>query len=289
MLLTEARKRLLAATKRGSSSFTNTELDYAIQGALHDMDLWSRCNRQSDSLTLTAGNPELSLTTIEGFRPDRVTRVELAYTDRGAWSASSVSYAVNDIVTNNAKFYVCETANVSSASNEPGVTDSNGVWQIRNWKRGDRLDVKTYDTVARMLGDSDVSYRESNPYVRTDNEERGKPSAIGFLDENTGYVFPVPDIAYPIKVIQESPIVEWLAGTCSTVDLDLPMAVLLPVIDLGAAWRLEPSAPINKDKQGQWMLMKDQLRSRLIIDVGDGEKDEAAFRDYTDGYWISNL
>jgi len=289
MYVTEMRKRLLAAVKRGSQSFTPSELDYALQGSLHDMDLWSRSNRQADSITLTLGNPEVSLSAIVGFQPSRVTRVELAYTDRSAWSSAGISYAVNDIVSNVNKFYVCAEANTSSASNEPGTTGAASLWLIRNWKRGDRIDVKTYDTVARLVGDTDLVRVDISPYIRTNNESRGKPTVIGFLDANTAYVYPVPDVAYPVKVIQENPISEWSAGTCSVVDVDLPMGVLLPVIEMGAAWRLEPSAPINKDKQGQWMMMKDQLRSRLIIDVGEGDKDETYFRDHSDGYPCSRL
>lgn len=291
MRVSEMRTRLTTAVKRGlATSFTATECDYALQGAFHDLDLTGRVNRQEDSFNFQVGNPEVDMSVVIGLRPDRVVRIELGYRDRGAWSSASVSYLVNDLVSNDDKFYVCATANTSSASNEPGSSSSSSVWVLRNWKRGDVVEVQTYDTVARMLGDRDSYRRDSvnSAFVRTDNESRGKPSIIGAMTVDKWYCYPVPDIAYPGVVIQENPVDEWVAGGGNP-DIDLPLAVLLPVIDLGAAYRLDARHPDAQNWKAQWMEMKDRIRGKLIIATGMGIKDEALFRDFTDEWsgWVA--
>ena len=282
MYVAEMRTRLLAAVKRGlNTTYTAAEQDYALQGALHDLDLTGRVNRQQDYFNFSAGNPSVILASIQGLRPDRVTRVEVGYLKRGSW-ALATAYAVNDLVFNDSRFYVCTVAHTSAADNEPGSSTGSNYWVGRQWDRGDRLNVQTYETIAQFLGDADSPPPYRNEFI-TDVNGQGKPRMFGFLNTEQAYCYPVPDIAYPGVLIQENPVDEWVAGEGNP-DICLPMAALLPVIDVGAAYRLDPRNPKSADWAAEWRESKDRIRSKLVITTGENLKDEAAFSDAFDNW-----
>lgn len=278
MLVSAMRTRLLAVVKRGlNQSFTAAEADYALQGALQDLDLTGRVNRQESSFSFTLGKSYVDLSAITGLRPDRVRRVELAYTDRGNWSSAGVSYAVNDLVFNDNRYFVCTVANTSSTSNEPGTDGGNNYWVGRNWARGDEVEVFDYASVARYLGDSQSPPPFRNEYV-IDQNGQGKPVMIGALTATDWYCYPPPDLSYPGVIVMENPIDEWVAGVGDP-DIDLPAAVLFSVIDVGAAAKLDPENQQAKVWAAQWPALKDRIRSKLIITTGQMLKDETAFND----------
>lgn len=55
-------------------------------------------------------------------------KTDVKFTDRGAWSSGSVSYAVNDVVTQGGNDYLCRIAHSSSASDEPGTAGGFDFW-----------------------------------------------------------------------------------------------------------------------------------------------------------------
>lgn len=296
MQLAELRKRVLARCRRAGSSFDNEEVDYAIQAALHEMDLQTFFAYSTTSaLSLTINNPEVDVSSLtssndDAFSPDRVIRAELAFTDQGTW-ATGQSYSVNDMVKGDgdpdAKYYVCVEAHTSSSSNEPG-TASDSVWELTLSRRGDRIMLTDYATVARALGDG-PHLRQHLPddYV-FDTEATGafgKPRIGAWRDQDTLVVYPVPDVStYKILFIQKQAVADWTTGVGSNVDIDVPRKILLPAIH-GMCWYLDP----DHGQAARW----EQLFRRHVMDV-DGQtivdagenpmKDHTAYEDHTDAF-----
>lgn len=285
MLVSEMRTRLRSAVLRGSTSYSDAEIDYALQSALQDLDLSARVQREVGQVTMTVNNPQVDLSSICGFRPDRMVRAETAFTFKGAWTAGT-SYSPVDMVsqvTPGPGFYVCTVANTASSGNQPGTSGGNGYWEYRAWKRGDKIELETYETVAAKLGDSDWRYFDwSNLYwLNQGMIMRGRPIALGMLDQNIGYLFPVPINPWKLAIIQESPIDEWVAGQANP-DIELPQTVLLPLIDLGAAAALEPATSDGEVRARKWEVVKGRLRGKVIIANGIAEKNPVYYRDHTD-------
>lgn len=288
MQLPDLRQRVLARVRRGDSSFSPEEVDFAIQAALHEMSLTGYFSLSvTSALTFTATNPQLDVSSLN-LRPETIKRAELSFTDRGTWSASSVSYAVNDLVQGDgnpdAKFYVCKLANTSSSSNEPGTSGGDSYWTARIWQRGDKIRLLDRETIGRIMGDR--SYLR--PFVPDDywfaqgpDDASGIPCVGGFWTEDLFYAYPVPDAAYKIVFLIQKPVDEWDAGTDAYVNIDVPEKVLLPATD-GMAWYLDP----NHEKAPTWRQLFD--RHIRLVDGGtliDGQeffKDPCAYRDHTD-------
>jgi len=293
MQVSEMRTRLATALQRGDQSYSSTDLDYYLQMAFHDLDIKARVDRAIGTVTMLVDNPQVDLSTIAGFDPNRIVRCEIAYTDQGTWSGASVAYVVGDLVKGDGDpdsyFYAATTAHTSSASNEPGTEGGRSVWELRNWKRGNVIELKTYETVARLLGDSDNRVLDPlNPYVRDANVQRGKPTSVGVLNRQYAFLYPVPTSAWKMDVIQDEPVTEWIAGV-EDPDIDLPLSVLLAVIDPGAASKAEPSTGDGQRRAEMWRELKDAIRGRLIVAEGVGVKDELAFRDHTDYPYVRRL
>lgn len=286
MLVSDARTRLKAAVLRGNSSYTDADLDYALQVALQDLDLTARVNRLSVNVPMRADDPRVSLQGVCGFMPDRVVRAEIAFTFRGAWQ-SGTAYTPVDMVTYPGQqgFYVCTTGNTASASNAPGTEEGNSYWQNQLWRRGNKVDLVTYETIARQLGDG--SGAQWAPLVAWpfpwawDQVARGMPTRAAFFDQDTAYVFPVPTSPWKLCLIMESPVADWIPGEQDP-DIDLPPIALYPTIDIGAASHLEPSTTDGQLRAAKWELMKSKIRGRCIIANGDEIKNPTSYLDHTD-------
>lgn len=298
MQLASLRDRILSRVKRALSTFTPTEIDYAIMSALNELDLMDYWYLTYSTLaTMTALNPNVDISGLvpdtnsdytAGIRPERVIRTELAFNQRGTWSDAGVSYAKNDMVewtgTAEQLFYECITANTSGAGNEPGTVGGEAYWTARKWNHGDVIDVINRDRLAQMLGDR--SY--ANPWVPLDYVFQdpqltpGKPRAGAFLTQDTFLVFPVPDVAYKMRFLIQYPLTEWEPGDSEAVSIEIPDNILVPAID-GMCYYLEPDHPMN----GQWKANFDRHISRVqgmtIVDAGTPIRNPAAYLDHTDG------
>lgn len=82
MLVSAMRQRLLRVVKRGNATYAPADLDYAIQQALHELDLYARVRTQDFEFETTNGSNTLDLSTDSSaattyIRPDRIRRVEI--------------------------------------------------------------------------------------------------------------------------------------------------------------------------------------------------------------------
>lgn len=299
MDLATLRDRVQSRVQRANVTFSPTDIDYAIQAALNELDLDSYFSLvYTDTVTLTVHNPEVTISGMlpsgvsdvitEGIRPERVIRVELAYTDEGTW-ASATSYQVNDLVKGDGDpdsyFYVCTTANTSDADNQPGTDGGSAYWSRVMWKHGDLLTMVNRDTVARWLGDSPIAqpYLPVNFIAITNIAESGKPTHCAFLTQDTLLVWPPPDDTYKLRMLLQYPLTEWEPGQSGTLEVAVPNNILLPAID-GMCYWLDPLHP----QSGLWRLRFDvhikKAAGLTIVDAGPSTRDPRAYLDITDGW-----
>lgn len=291
MQLTEIRQRLTAAARKMGKSYGPEELDMAIQTALNEADLSAYHSLSiTSNLTFTVNQPEISVATLTGFRPERVTRAMLAYNDRGTW-ATATAYTVNDLVQGDGSpdsyYYHCTEAHTSSASNEPGQGD-NPYWERTLWKRGDVIEIIDTNTIAHMLGDRAIlrNYLPDDFIFATvaDANDAGKPRFGSFLTEDIFVVYPPPLYAYKLQFIMRAAVTDWTPGTEADIEIDIPDNVLLPMIVYGAAYFLDMTVKGASEKK----VLFDQHIRRIDGNTaqqgaGVGYKDRAAYADHTDG------
>jgi hypothetical protein len=287
-----------ARVKRSAVSFTNVDVDYAIKQVVYDMDLETYFSLiYTDPVTMEQYNPEIDIsgmvpadsgaTTATGIRPERVVRCELAYTDRGTWSGSSVSYSPQDLVkgdgTPDSYFYVCTTANTSSSSNEPGTSDGDGYWARRAWKRGDPINLINRDNVANRLGTGIVGgvYPMWWPFPDAGPQAPGQPVTGAFLTQDLFIVWPPPNLAYKMVFIMQYPVTEWEPGESGAVDLLIPDNIIIPAID-GICSKLDSDHPLAEKWERQFQVHKRKVMGTTIIDAGVPTRDRAAYLDHTD-------
>lgn len=301
MDLVELRDRVLSRVQRANTTFAPLDVDYAIQAGLNELDLDSYFSLvYTDTATMTVNNAEVGISALvpsgisdvltTGIRPERVIRVELAYTDRGTWSASSVSYAVNDIVKGDGSpdsyYYVCKEAHTSSSSNQPGDTGGSTYWTRRQWQHGNKLELVNRDTIARWLGDSP----NMSPYLPANyvsvvnlNVTPSEPTHCAFLTQDTLLVWPPPDKAYKVRMLIQYPLTEWEAGQSADVTIAIPNNILLPAID-GMCYWLDPQHPNANTWRQRFDIHIRKAAGMSIVDAGPSIRDPRAYMDVTDGW-----
>lgn len=292
MQLGEARNRLTAAVRKMGKSYGPEEMDMAIQMALNFADLSSYHSLSlTSALTMTVNNPETSLSTLTGFRPDRVIRAQLAFTDEGVW-ATATAYQVGDLVTGDgtpdAYFWACTEAHTSSASNEPGTDGGAAYWERRLWKRGDVIEIVDLNTIAHMLGDRPLlrNYLPDDFLFPNmiDSNVSGQPRFGSFLTQSIFVCFPPPDAAYKFVFVMKSAVTDWVPGTEANVEIDVPDNVLMPLIWFGAAYFLDTTAKDAAARKEAFDRHVQNIDGNTAPQgAGIGYKDSLAYRDISDG------
>jgi hypothetical protein len=288
MLLKQLRKRLLAASQRAGSSFDDEELDFALQTMLRDMELTDSYSYEDTTATaVSANDPEFSLTTLNAtwddqFRPEKVHRCEISYTDNGAWATSTSYLKGIDLVSNDSKFWVATSDHTSSSANAPTADDS--VWKRVLTKRGPRIDLVDYNTIARALGDG-IGIPQQGGFVLADNDATispSQPTMLGFQSEDKAYVWPVPDVAYKVTFTIKSEVAIWTAGTEANVDISVPEKILLPAIATGGIYYLDRDRNDSQHLKRDFQALKNEIKGALFVNRGVGHKDESAYADGND-------
>lgn len=268
--------------RQSASDFSDADIEGFANDVMVEFIRLSKCTRSELTFTLTANNPEVDLTdsAFSNFLISRYIKAEIAFSDQGAWSDASVSYAVNDLVTNDSKFYECTEAHTSSASNEPGTTDGATYWTETRWKRGTPVTRMDYNDI-RDLMETGSAHRASNmAYNATwgyyPSEEGtpyggmtspGRPQAIGFLSQDKAYVYPVPDVAYPLLFVYHAPLAPssaWTYGTGQNITFNIPDEYMRSAIPNGVAAYL--TNPENPTSTFYWQ------RFLVVVDEAQGDQ-----------------
>lgn len=209
MLLSEARTFLQDELLRsGSTGASDSRADRAIQAAGNRFIQNSRITRRSAEVDMTAELSKIDLSAdadYTHFRPERLIRAEIGYSDQGAWSTST-AYTLNQMVQGDgspdARFYRCILAHTSSAGDEPGNTgDWETYWELLAWDQGVLLENTSIHTIARELNE---------------NTATSKPTTIAFQDNaDTAYVYPAPDTVYTLRCYFWEPLLLKNASTAA--------------------------------------------------------------------------
>lgn len=239
MALTIANMRdiIWQATASVESDYSKIEVDRALRVACQEFVRRTKVTRANGSKTLTVDNPVVDTSAITGFRPERFISAEVGYDDRGTW-ATSTSYTKRQLVvgdgTPDAYIYYCVTSHTSSADNEP----PNAVWS----------------RVYSRLGD-EITGPYSYEHIRdrlTVYGQTGMPEEIAFEDLDTGYVWPVPNLAYPIKIWFYNDLTSWTLGGSDSTTLNIPDEYLDTICWTGAAAVLDEPQPDTLASNPQW-------------------------------------
>jgi hypothetical protein len=247
--------------------YSNSEVDRAIQSACNEFVRRTNCSDTSGTLTLTADTSEVDVSSLTTFNPDQVYRIEIAYVDQGTWAQDS-TYAVNDVVKGDGSpdsyFYRCIEAHTdSSGDKEPPNTT---YWTQVAWKGGWKAEHVDYSDVAYELNrdfdsiDADVSVIQKL--------HEGRPKMVGFKDDSTAYVYPVPRAAWTMRVFYRKPFIAWDAGGMTTDSLNIDDSYILPVLRCGAVAELHASEPENVGFVQQKRAIFEAHVRRIAGDVG---------------------
>ena len=209
MLLSEARTFLQDELLRaGTTGASDSRADRAIQAAGNRFNQNSRIVRRSAEVNLTAELAKIDLSAdadFTHFRPERLIRAEIGYSDQGTW-ATSTAYTLNQMVQGDgspdSRYYRCILAHTSSASDEPGGTgDWQSYWELLAWDQGEHLENVAISTIGRLLNE---------------DTSTSKPTKIAWQDNaDTAYVYPAPDTVYTLRVYFWEPLLLKNASTAA--------------------------------------------------------------------------
>lgn len=200
--------------------WSDSDIDRAFRNVATEYIKRSRALDSTATITLTANDPTVAniAASATDLLAERITAAEIGYVDRSQWSASSVSYAVRDIVQGDGNpdlyLYRCITAHTSTDILEP----PNGTyWERVFSKLGTKVFTNySYDAVRRFLvqdGKADV------------------PTRMGFETNVKAHLWPAPDAAYKLVIKYWAPLESWTIGsTNATLNLkDEYIETILPV------------------------------------------------------------
>ena len=297
MLLSEIRDRTRDVLQVDSSTYSDSRIDRAVQMVFNRAILRvPRLTQASATATVAADNPEVDISGFQSFRRERFLGAEIAYSDQGTWTVST-AYTKNQLVTGDGSpdslFYRCTADHTSSANDEPGNTgDWQSYWQQVAWKGGWQLSKVAYHTIAlRLNGEPQIErvQYDSNSisFVNTARSEK-----IGFKDNDTAYLYPVPDSAYTLRVFYTEPLLlkngagavqSWTIGgvTEGTYSPNIDDEYIDPLITHGVAPLCEQPFAGRDGGSGDILPALDQwlneLRGLVAPSAGVVEKDENCY------------
>ena len=295
MKLKEIRERTRDILQIDKETYSDARIDRAAQMVLGRAILRvPRLTHTSATATVTASKPEVDISAFQSFRRERYLSSEVAYVDQGTWTTST-AYALNELVTGDgtpdALFYRCTTAHTSGASTQPGDTgDWQSYWQKVAWKGGWQLSKVTYSTIAMKLNGEPQIERVQYDAGTLSSVSTATPEKIGFKDDDTVYLYPVPDSAYTLRVFYTEPLLlksgttvkTWVPGRAAdgNYEPNIPDEHIDAMISFGIAPMLDVdnfTSAITKgtlDRFDQWL---NELRGLIAPSIGVVEKDENCY------------
>ena len=200
------------------AGFDKRRWDIAFQIAADEFVRKTRCIKTSDvSLSMTVDSAFLDYNSITDMHPSRVYEVELLYPGGSAW-ADSTTYAINTLVTQSNKFYVCQAVHTGpgDATTSPATDTTN--WSVVYTDVVAEAVRREYDWVRDNLSArSNQTYNPGQPF-NVFNTTSGE-YYVGFQESGTDAVFSfIPDTAWRVRFIYWSPVTSWTAGSMGVYD-----------------------------------------------------------------------
>jgi hypothetical protein len=256
-MVEEVRSRLRA----DPNDFTHNDVVRALHYPLQETARRLRCTLQFTSFTLTANQPELSLSSATHLRTSSIELVEVTPNNRGTW-ATATSYAKWDAVTGDGspdnKLYECLLAHTSSGSNEPPNAT---YWRQLRWLRGYPLEDVGYSRITHLLRDD---YPVAiDPYIDgAAYALAGQPKCWGAVSPTAIALWPVPADARTVRVSWFEPLlmiradstrIPWLHDEPNLVTTNIPERFLGPTLQFGAPALLASSGRVEElPRNGLW-------------------------------------
>lgn len=224
MTVSEMLTRARLVMRVDSDDWLDTDLERFAIYCGHELVQTCNCTRTTATLNATANTPELDLSGVTDFRQERLLEARVTYNDRGTW-ATATAYAVNDLVqgdgTPDALYYTCVTAHTSDADTEP--PDSN--WTRVRFTPGTHLQhtaahnirAAYNQTLTLASPDADAGWTWTNA-----TEDLGRPHHLGMVTDTLAWLYPTPDIAYPITLVYDATFAEWTIGQSPSFVLNVP-------------------------------------------------------------------
>lgn len=264
-----AREMVRNALRETPNGIDKYALDRAIKVACDTLILETEITRTDATVALTANDASVTVSGLTNFRVDRLIKAELRGSDQGTWTTAT-AYSKHDIVTGDGDpdslKYRCTVAHTSSSSNEPGSSGGSANWTRVNWDRIEDLVEADYTSVARKLNDS---------------VQAGTPSCIGFADNATAYLWPVPDSAFTLGLIYKAALVSWNdGGPGGATTLNIDDEYLRPTLWWGAAACVSHADPGDVFQDERWRRFMDfvfKVRGKSGYNASVAYKNEEAF------------
>ena len=274
--LTDVRAIVRSSLHVGVQAYSDTEVDRAVKAAFNQAIRETSITRTSGTVTLTAESATVDVSSLTLFRPERIVRAQITYSDQGTWTTST-SYAVNDYVvgdgTPDAKNYRAHTAHTSAAANEPG-SGGTDVWTQVNWLGGFEIELVDYSNMAWLLDGQAEPRASQKATVETGpGTESGRPNRMAFKDSDTAYCWPVPDIAYPLEIQYQQALETWTDGasgasvTFASIEDEFvhELAYWGPIVFLSYS---DTQSAHWKRAKSEWQNLLDRLRGHVNYNPG---------------------
>jgi hypothetical protein len=221
MKLSEITRQAQLALRAGATSYDKKDIESAlIPAAMELLEEIPVLVVSNGAVTCTADNAELDFSSVTGFSAEAIKQVEIGYT-KSTWATATAYTADLNLVTGDgspdSKLYLCTTSHTSGASTEP--PGSNWTQVLSN--QGTRVNRKSYQ---------DIMGKIRNLGTTVD-----RPQEIGWENENTAFLWPAPDLAYPVDIIYEATLdnvnfdPDTDVGTLEVIDVTIPDRYVTPL------------------------------------------------------------
>ncbi len=270
LTLADLRTRVLFAVRGGDAAYPPSQIDVALQQAIDEAALQTHCRRVVGTVTLTAYDPRVTVSslTVAGvtatdFLPGRLIDAQIGYHSRGTWSAALGSVAVNDLVQGDgspdSSWYVCTAAHTAASDNEP---PNDSYWSLVQVPTGTPLTIRAVPDLLDFHRGSGPWYIDrSRYYDESPLATPGRPHSIGFGPElGQAWVYPTPEMAYPLRLYYWRGGPTWTPGTSATISFDLPDEVLSAAAQYGAPAHLMHLSEDSGRAMTLWRLYENRLR-----------------------------
>lgn len=240
---------IVRSSIRNPSVYDNDDIARAILSVGNDFVQRTRCTRSSGTVTLAANTAEYDYATsaITDLRPEDFETAEIIYIDEGAW-ADATAYTVNDLVTENSKFWRCISAHTGpgDGSTQPDSgADYLTYWSRVAAKTGYPVDCVDYQFISRDLRNPEIfrtpSYGYADAFI-----EQYRPERFAFKDHTNLVVYPIPQAAWKLQIWYVPPFNDFdPTGALSATTLNVPERYVRPMLRYGVAAELMRLDPEN--------------------------------------------
>ena len=215
-----------AALQVSDGTYSDQEVDWAIQAAGSHFMREAWLHESDESLVLPSDQLYLSTAAVPGFKPDNLMRAGIIHPRNasGTTWAEAIAYLENEAVEHDGSWWAAQEDHTSDSTNEPGLDTT---WADLYWDEDIELKRVDYSHLARTM--------DRKPVLRPED----RPSMIAFQGDTTAAFWQKSAKRWGVRLFYRPLLVEWTAGTGDEVALNIPQEHIREVIWWGAAALLD--------------------------------------------------